>query len=74
VPPATVQFLYHDFNRSTHLNADTRRHGVASVRTDPAGGVYLWGEFGCSKTRATVQDALHDYLGGRELIQWQEFE
>ena len=36
-----------------------------------AGGFYVSGVLGCGKTRPTAVQAITEYLGGRELIQYQ---
>ena len=63
-----VTFDYEDFNTSTRRDTDTRKHGVAEVREDSAGGFYIYGDMGCGKTRNNVSDALTAYLGGRRLL------
>lgn len=62
-----VDFDYEDFNTTTS-QIDTRKHGLAEVRQDATGGVYIYGDLGCGKTRETVQEALRSYLGGRMLL------
>ncbi len=64
----TVTFDYEDFNTTTRRDADTRKHGTAEVREATGGGVYIFGSFGCGKTRDTVSEALVAYLGGRQLL------
>jgi len=63
-----VTFDYEDFNTTTRRNHDTRKHGTATVHKDPDGGVYLFGDLGCSKTKEDVRNALIDLLGGRRLL------
>ena len=63
-----VTFDYEDFNMSTRRDTDCRRHGVADVRKAAEGGVYIYGDMGCGKTRPTVGEALIAYLGGRRLL------
>jgi len=63
-----VSFDYEDFNTTTRRDADTRKHGVAEVRESTEGGVYIYGNMGCGKTRPTVSEALIAYLGGRRLL------
>jgi len=66
----TVDFSYEEFNTTTRRDANTRAHGRATIKQDPDGGLYLVGSLGCSKTRPDIQQALHAYLGGRQLICW----
>lgn len=63
-----VAFTYNDANTSTRRSHDVRKYGIASIKQDPDGGVYIVGDLGCSKTRPTVHEALIEYLGGRELL------
>ena len=63
-----VDFDYEDFNTTTRRDTDTRKHGLAEIRQDASGGVYIYGALGCGKTRDTVQEALIAYLGGRVLL------
>ncbi len=64
----TITFDYNDFNRTTSRDADTRRHGTAEIRNAAGGGVYIFGDLGCGKTRDNPRDALLAYLGGPELL------
>jgi predicted ATPase len=59
-PTTFMDFTFRDFDGVT-------KHGDARVehRQD---GVFLIGTFGCGKTRASVHDALREYLSGRELL------
>ena len=63
-----VTFTYNDVNTSTRRSHDVRKHGIASIKRDPDGGVYLVGDLECSTTRPTIHEALTEYLGGRELL------
>jgi hypothetical protein len=69
-----VTFDYNNFDNGTRRDADTRRHSDARVYSDVAGGVYLYGPLGCSKTRPTIREALIDLLGGRELLSFRVFD
>ena len=69
-----VDFDYEDFNTTTRRDTDTRKHGLAEIRQDASGGVYIYGALGCGKTRETVQDALIAYLGGRELLRYRVWD
>ncbi len=63
-----VTFDYEDFNTSTRRDTDCRRHGIAKVCKSTEGGVYIYGDMGCGKTRPTIGEALIAYLGGRVLL------
>lgn len=69
-----VTFDYEDFNTSTRRDTDVRRHGMAEVCKSTEGGVYIWGDLGCGKTRSNVGDALVAYLGGRILLAYRIFD
>lgn len=69
-----VTFDYEDFNTSTRRDTDTRKHGMADIRHAAEGGVYIYGDMGCGKTRSTVSEALIAYLGGRRLLAHRIFD
>jgi hypothetical protein len=62
-----ITFDYNDFDNGT-------RRGETRVYSDVAGGVYLYGPLGCSKTRPSIREALIDLLGGRELLSFRVFD
>lgn len=66
-----INFTYVDFNTSTRRSTDNRRYASANLHYAPTKGFYVAGALGCGKTRPTVREALKEYLGGRELVQFQ---
>jgi len=69
-----VTFDYEDFNTSTRRDTDCRKHGMAEICQAAEGGVYIYGDMGCGKTRPTVSEALIAYLGGRRLLAHRVFD
>ena len=62
-----ITFEYNNFDNETN-------RGETWVYSDVAGGVYLYGPLGCSKTRPSIREALIDLLGGRELLSFRVLE
>ena len=60
-----ASIVYLDFD------GQQKQHTVDVCEAVADQGVYLWGEFGCGKTRATPEAAAREYLGGRQLVSVQ---
>jgi hypothetical protein len=68
-----VTFDYNDFNTTTRRDFDTRKHGSAYV-IKTIDGIAIKGDMGYSKIRESVQEALKEYLGGRQLLAFRVFD